>query len=87
MSRSSARFRGPSGGLLAGALGAVRRAPRTLDSSSRPCSPRDGKGVVPERPVWKIAYVVFMAGLLLLGVALVVVFTVWFITDPNAPVF
>ena len=45
--------------------------------------------VVPEQrsPVWKIAYVVFMAGLLLLGVALVVVFTVWFITDPNPPLF
>jgi hypothetical protein len=42
---------------------------------------------MPERPVWKIVYVAVIAGLLLLGVALVVVFTVWFISDPNAPVF
>jgi hypothetical protein len=42
---------------------------------------------MPERPVWKIVYVAFIAGLLLLGVALVVVVTVWFISDPNAPVF
>jgi hypothetical protein len=57
---------------------AVRRGPVTRAT---------GQGGMPERPVWKIVYVAFIAGLLLLGVALVVVFTVWFISDPNAPVF
>jgi hypothetical protein len=47
----------------------------------------DGPATARRWPLWKIVYMTLMAGLLLVGAALVVFFALWFLTDSGAPLF